>query len=149
MLGNLLRRFMKSEEIENKNTSELVDLNVKDVIKQLDLKNIEVGEETEVFLKQLNNHEAIKLRKNMLNFYIAVTQYFQKKLPLNSQNLRDLVALHPKSRQAKFTVRAITRLARQLPHVIKEEEITSLRDEWKALQGEPVPSNWYETGRFL
>ena len=119
-----------------------------DVTNQLELKDIEVGEETEMLLKELNSLEATKERKQLLNFSIAAAQHLQKKLALDSQNFKDLVALHLQSRQAKFTLTAITRLARQLPHVIKGDEIASLRDEWKALQCEPIPPNWYETGKF-
>ena len=45
MLGNVLRRLIKTEEIEDKKASNLVVLNVKDATNQLKLKNIEVGEE--------------------------------------------------------------------------------------------------------
>ena len=119
-----------------------------DVTNQLELKDIEVGEETEMLLKELNSLEATKERKQLLNSYIAAAQHLQKKLALDSQNFKDPVALHVQSRQAKFTLTAITLLARQFPYVIKGDEIASLRDEWKALQCEPIPSNWYETGKF-
>ena len=59
----------------------------------------------------------------MLTFYIAAAQPLQKKPSLGFQNLKDLVALHPQSRQAKFTLKAITRLARQFPHVIKKMKL--------------------------
>ena len=119
-----------------------------DVTNQLELKDNEVGEETEMLLKELNSLEATKERKQLLNFYIAAAQHLQKKLALDSQNFKDLVALHLQSRQAKFTLTAIALLARQFPYVIKGDEIASLRDECKALQCEPIPSNWYETGKF-
>ena len=70
------------------------------------------------------------------------------RLSLDSQNLKDLVALHRQSRQAKFILKAITQLGRQFPHVIKGDKIECLCDEWEALQGEPITSNWYETGKF-
>ena len=63
MLGNILRRFIKTEEIKNKKASDLVVLNVKDAINQLELKDIEVGEETEMLLKELNSLEATKEHK--------------------------------------------------------------------------------------
>ena len=84
----------------------------------------------------------------MLNFYIPAAQHLQEKLPLDSQNLKDFVALPPQSRQAKFTLKAIARLGRQLPHAIIGDEIACLCDDWKALQSEPIPSNWYEAGKF-
>ena len=72
----------------------------------------------------------------------------QKKPPLDAQNLKDLVAVHLQSRQTKFTLKAITWLVGQLPHVIKGDEIACLPYEWKVLQRESKPSNWYETGKF-
>ena len=148
MQGNILCIFIKAEETKDKKASDLVVLNVKGATNQLELKDIGVGEETEMLLKELNSLEATKEHKKMLKIYIAAAQHLQKKLPFDSQNLKDLVALHPQSRQAKFTLKAITWLARQLPHVSKGDEITCRRDEWKALQREPIPSNWYETGKF-
>ena len=46
MLGNILRAFIKTEEIKDKKASDLVFLNVQDARNQLELKDIEVGEET-------------------------------------------------------------------------------------------------------
>ena len=63
MLGNILRRFIKTEEIKDKKASDLVVLNVKDATNQLELKDIEVGEETEMLLKELNSLEATKEHK--------------------------------------------------------------------------------------
>ena len=147
-MGNILRRLINTEEIKDKKASDFVVLNVKDATNQLELEDIEVAEETEMLLKVLNSLEAIKERKKMLNFYIVAAQHLEKKLPLDSQNLKDLVALHLQSRQSRVTLKAITRLARQLPHVIKGDEIACICDELKALQVEPIPLNWYEAGKF-
>ena len=59
----------------------------------------------------------------MLNFYVAAAQHLEKKLPLDSQNLKDLVALHPQSRQTKVYIEDNTRLTRQLPHSLKEMKL--------------------------
>ena len=94
----------------------------------------------------------MKLQKNIKKYYtfhIAAAQHLQKKLPLDCQNLKDLLALHPQSRQAKSTLKAFTQLAKQLPRVIKEDEIACIHGVWKALQSKPIPSNWYETGKLL
>ena len=45
MLGNILRRLIKTEEIKDKKASDLVVLNVKDATDQQECKDIEVGEE--------------------------------------------------------------------------------------------------------
>ena len=63
MLGNILRRFIKTEEIKDKKASDLVILNVKEAKNQLGLKDIEIGKETEMLLKELNSLEATKERK--------------------------------------------------------------------------------------
>ena len=60
MLRNILRRFIKAEEIKSQKAKDLVVLNVKDATNQVELKDIEVGEETEMLLKELNSFEATK-----------------------------------------------------------------------------------------
>ena len=68
MLENILRRSIKTGEIKNKKPNDLAVLNVKDSTYQLELKDIEVGEETEVLLKELNSLDATNEPKKMLNF---------------------------------------------------------------------------------
>ena len=68
MLENVLRRSIKTGEIKNKKANDLAVLNVKDSTYQLELKDIEVGEETEVLLKELNSLDATNEPKKMLNF---------------------------------------------------------------------------------
>ena len=68
MLENILRRSIKTGEIKNKKANDLAVLNVKDSTYQLELKDIEVGEETDVLLKELNSLDATNEPKKMLNF---------------------------------------------------------------------------------
>ena len=68
MLENILRRSIKTREIKNKKANDLAVLNVKDSTYQLELKDIEVGQETEVLLKELNSLDATNEPKKMLNF---------------------------------------------------------------------------------
>ena len=68
MLENILRRSIKTGEIKNKKANDLAVLNVKDSTYQLELKDIEVGQETEVLLKELNSLDATNEPKKMLNF---------------------------------------------------------------------------------
>ena len=76
-----------------------------------------------MLVKELNTHEATKERNKMLNFYIAAAQHLQKKFPLDSQNLKDLVALHPQLRQARFTLKAITGLQDSFHVSLKEMKL--------------------------
>ena len=50
-----------------------------DVTNQLELKDIEVGEETEMLLKELNSLEATKERKQLLNSYSCSCTAFAEK----------------------------------------------------------------------
>ena len=68
MLENILCRSIKTGEIKNKKANDLAVLNVKDSTYQLELKDIEVGQETEVLLKELNSLDATNEPKKMLNF---------------------------------------------------------------------------------
>ena len=68
MLENILCRSIKTGEIKNKKANDLAVLNVKDSTYQLELKHIEVGQETEVLLKELNSLDATNEPKKMLNF---------------------------------------------------------------------------------
>ena len=67
MLGNISRAFIKTEEIKDKKESNPVFLNVQDARNQLELKDIEVGEET----------------KRKQNFYVANAQHLWKNVPLD------------------------------------------------------------------
>ena len=60
MLENILCRFIRTEEVKDKKASDLVGLDVKNATSQLELKDIEVGEETGMLLKELNTLEATK-----------------------------------------------------------------------------------------
>ena len=74
----------------------------------------------------------------MLKFYIAVAQHREEKDYFGFSRFKGSCC----------TASCITRLTRQLSHVIKGDEIGCFRVEWKALQVETIPSNWYETGKF-
>jgi len=41
-------------------------------------------------------------------------------------------------------LRAIGRIARLLPHVVEESQVSLVRDEWKAYQAENVPDDWFQ-----
>ena len=56
-MANILHRFIKTEKIKDKKASDLV-------VNKLELKDIEVREETEMLLKVLI---ALKLQKNVKN----------------------------------------------------------------------------------
>ena len=66
----------------------------------------------------------------MKNFLVAVRSYLQKKLPLQDKLLISAACLHPVNRKKHSSDRNIEYLASLFPHVVKEEEISKVRDEW-------------------
>ena len=43
----------------------------------------------------------------------------------------------------KERTKAIGRIARLLPHVVDDSQVSLVRDEWKAYQAETVPADWF------
>ena len=66
----------------------------------------------------------------MKNFLVAVSGYLQKKLPLKDKFLISAACLHPVNRKKHSSGRNIDYLASLFPHVVKEEEISKISDEW-------------------
>ena len=79
----------------------------------------------------------------MKESYVAMSKYLLKALPLNSQVLKDIFCLGPVKREKEWTVNAIGRLVSMLPHIIAEREVSLNKDEWKILQTEEIPDDWY------
>ena len=59
--------------------------------------------------------------------------------------VRDLTVLHPKMQEVECGERCIRRIAQKLPHVIKDDQIPSVVDEWKLYQHQEIPEDWYKT----
>nr|XP_047130189.1 uncharacterized protein LOC124810047 [Hydra vulgaris] len=70
----------------------------------------------------------------MRDGYISVVKHLQKKLPLDSQILKDMTCLGAQMRSEPWTVNAIGRIAVTMPHVITEREVSFVKDEWKLYQ---------------
>jgi hypothetical protein len=61
----------------------------------------------------------------MRDGYISVVKHLQKKLPLDSQVLKDMTCLGAQMRSEPWTVNAIGRLAVMMPHVMTEREVNN------------------------
>ena len=68
---------------------------------------------------------------DMRNFYICGAEYLLKNLPLSNTVLKDLSCLQPSARSEAESEGAIRRLARKLPQVILDDEVSIVSDEWK------------------
>ena len=85
-----MKRFLKADVVNGKKAMELQTLVVTDEANQLPLKEIDIGAEVTNQLKKLRKEDVIEQQKLMQKCYIKMTQYLQKKLPINSSLLQDL-----------------------------------------------------------
>ena len=83
MLVNILRTFIKTEEIKDKKASDLDFLKCSRRQKSAGIEGYWSWRRNKMLLKELNSHEATKESKKMLNFYIAAAQHLRKNLPLD------------------------------------------------------------------
>ena len=66
----------------------------------------------------------------MKNFLVVFSSYLQKKLPLQDKLLISAACLHPVNWKKYSSGQNIEYLASLFPHVVKEEEISKVYDEW-------------------
>ena len=71
--------------------------------------------------------EMLELMKNAL---IVATKYLQKYLSLESPPMEDITCLSPTVRNKDWTICAIGRLAERFSHVMKERDVTVIKDQW-------------------
>lgn len=78
---------------------------------------VEIGEDTVSLLGNLDV-SANEEKKTMENFYITVAIYFQNKLLLQNQILRDFTCLDPKVLKKTWIIKAAGRITRAIPQGI-------------------------------
>ena len=77
-------------------------------------------------------------------FLSTTVQYLQTKLPLTNGTLRDLQCLQPTARSMPESESCIQlRLAKKLPQVILQDEVSVVTDEWKVYSVDDIPRSWY------
>ena len=143
-----MRRFLKLEVVAKKTGKELLNIDVKKDKNQLAEEDVVVGAKTERLLKNLSPHVQKRERGNMRKFFIAVTRYLQKKLPIADNLLISAACLNPDNRKTKHSVRSIKCLAKHFPHVVTENEISIVTDEWKLYQLESEENLTHQDGRI-
>ena len=102
-----MKRFMKAETVNKKIGKELLKVDVKKKENQLADAAIVVGAKSERLLKKLSPYEEERKRAKMMEFFIAVICYLQKKLPLGDKLLVSAGCLHPDNRKNEYIVRNI------------------------------------------
>ena len=150
MLSTLMLRFLKADMINNKDGHSLLEIDVRNSEIQLDLEKMNVGVETLAILKKCNKDKRIMYLKEMQEAFCKMTEHLQKNLPLDSTFLKDMVCLHPLKRESTTSF-PIARIAQLMPHILKVEKISILKDEWEHLRVDnDIKEEWYidEDGNF-
>ena len=131
LLVTVMKRFIKSEVIEGKSGKSLLKLDVGKKEIYCPLEEIEIGAKTTRLLKQLSPFDQKKEKEKMLEFYIASTKQLQRRLPLENSLISNGGCLHPGARTQKNSLVMIERLAKMMPHVVAETEVSEVKDEWR------------------
>ena len=131
LLVTVMKRFIKSEVIEGKSGKSLLKLDVGKKEIYLPLEEIEIDAKTTRLLKQLSPFDQKQEKEKMLEFYIASTKQLQRRLPLENSFISNGGCLHPGARTQKNSLVMIERLAKMMPHVVAETEVSEVKDEWR------------------
>ena len=143
ILFSSMGRFVKQDCYKEKSAHDLAKLDVEKSENLLPIEEMDVGEPTAGYLKKLGKNQCLLPRREMQTFFKVVTSYLQEKMALDNDLIKDLTCLHPNAKGEDKSVRAIGRIARLLPHVVDDSQVSLVRDEWKAYQAETVPADWF------
>lgn len=143
ILVTIMGRFLNADLMKVKKSKDLKTINIEDANNQLSLEKMDVGDPVRKLLSKCSLSKKTEYLKTMQSALIAMTRYLQQKLPLDSTLLNDLMCLNPLLR-GKSPSDHILRIARLMPHVISEESISLLRDEWNLYTAdEDIQESWF------
>ena len=131
ILAKLMRRFMKTQVLERKYGLDLAGIQCRDLKAQLADRDIVIGDNTRKALRELSPDQQKKFMLGIRSFFSTAVSYFQEKLPLCNQLLRQLGCMNPAKRKKESTVLSIQHLATTLQPNLNDTDIV---DEWKAFQ---------------
>ena len=140
LIRTLMLRFVKHDIVADAIGSKLVKLDVKDLNNCLDLKEMEVGSDTEKTLSKLDSGKQKSLQYDMRKFYQEVTSYLAKTLPVDVALVKNIQCLHPEVREQESAFKHLKRLSETLPGISKEE-VPLIRDEWKLYRADDIPDS--------
>ncbi|CAF2101817.1 unnamed protein product [Rotaria magnacalcarata] len=145
-LSNLYRTvllsFLTSEYIGNKQGNDLLLIDHKLSEKQMNDKQMEIGEETRKSLALLSKEEKETFFRDVRNIFQSIASYLKLNLPLNNLFLRDLKILGPSYRSDTQGIDTIIRIGRFIPGLLSSNEIDLLSDEWLMYSIETIDDSW-------
>ena len=129
LLVVVMKRFLQSSAVDGKSTNDLLKGDVAKKENQLLLDKMNFGKEADTYLQNLSGRKKNVGQQSMRDSYVSVVQYLQKKLPLNSQLLKDNTCLSPHFKSFDWTVNSIGWFALQFPHLLSERDVSIVKDQ--------------------
>ncbi|CAF1279750.1 unnamed protein product [Adineta ricciae] len=138
----VLLSFVTIEHVGNKQGGELLSVDYKLAEKQLNDKQIKIGEETRKSLTLLSKDEKETFFQDVRNIFHSIALYLKSNLPLHNSFLRDLKILGVSYRSDPQGCDAIVRIGRYIPGLLSVNEIDLLSDEWLLYSIETIDDSW-------
>ncbi|CAF4919702.1 unnamed protein product, partial [Rotaria sp. Silwood1] len=138
----VLLQFLTSDCVGDKVGGDLLYIDFKLNEKQLNNKNIRIGEGARKLLSNLTQKERETFYEDIRTIYHTIAEYLKKNLPLRNSFLRDIQILHPSYRSVQYSD-DIVRIARTVPGLLSDQEIDYTRDEWLNYSLEHIDETWY------
>ena len=143
LVRTLMLRFVNTAVVGTKMASGLVTIDVNDIKNLRTLEDMEIGEATRSSLSKLKKEQHKGVLLDIRKFLSTTVQYLQTKLPLTNRTLRDLQCLQPAARSKPESESCIRSLAKKLPQVILQHEVSAVTDEWKVYSVDDIPRTWH------
>ena len=135
-------RFIKTDVVGTRSGKELCDINVRDTKNLWELTDVEIGQAIQKALNTLIKKEQHKrLLMEMRSFFMCSVEYLQKSLPLGNRLLSDLKRLQPSLRDNVESETVIRNFTVAVPHVVSDEKLSLVTDEWKRYALDDIPSD--------
>ncbi|CAF1074423.1 unnamed protein product [Adineta steineri] len=141
LLHNVLLSFVKEEVLKDKNGIQLLSISFDLQNNQKKNLNIDIGETTRLHISSLTVNEKTVFFQDVRQIYCTITKELIKTLPMNNDFLRHLRCLQSSSRNESSRT-SIMYLARNLPHLLTNEEVDRVGVEWRVYEMADIPEEW-------
>ncbi|CAF2854754.1 unnamed protein product [Rotaria sp. Silwood2] len=143
LLRNIMLSFVKEELLQDKEGSDLLSVSFELQNSQKNNVNIDIGETTRTYIKDLSVSEKTNFFHDIRQVYCTMTKELTKSLPLKNDFLRHLQCLQPLARKEESSRTSIMYLSRHVPHLLTNEEVDRLGAEWRVYQMADIPEEWF------
>ncbi|CAF4588684.1 unnamed protein product [Rotaria sp. Silwood2] len=144
LFRNVLISFIKDDLIMNKTVKQLFSITLDSQANQKPDSKLETDETTRNELKEMSTNDKATFFKDARLIYLTIAQELKRTLPLNNEFLQHVRFIHPLLRQHESTRNSMMIVARELPHLLSDDDLDQLNAEWRLYVNETVPIEWYK-----